>query len=471
MSIDDLVNELTKKNSSPEPKTPVPAPFNPTRPPQSSVPPVPPKSYQATPPTPAPKTNPPLPSSSAPSQQSQSAPVKEYQTSIRTMKEDIANIQQGQKPAGIQVPTRKIEPPSAPTAPVKPGTPPPAPGSQFKVTPPASLGESKKSAPLPRPSKPFSLPSFPKSPEPTMPAPKPTAPPSLVVPPVPPAQQKQQVYIPPADVGGDSGSRNKLFLMIAGLAVVFGFLYWFLILRSPSPDITEQTPTPSPESTPVAKLAEIFTGSSTPVSLDGDDLAQSLNSSLDKMVLEAGKFNKLLLTNTKGEFLSWLNIITPPQQIIDTLGSDLIMLAYGQQEIFDSKGALMNPDITVSSPTTALSGRLAIIAEVKDVSFASQGLSGWESTMPADFQKLFKLEIPKQANAEFLNSTYGGFSVRFRNFIWPDKSIDHGVILSFNGNNYLVITNSRESMFAAIDVLKGIIKQTPTPPPSASPSL
>lgn len=429
-SIDELVNELTKKNSSPPTPPPfggspvVPRPIPPVSVPVPEIPKpkfTPPPLPSAMPrPAPAPSpvpTTPPLkpstPSVPAPSTPPTVGPAKEYQSSIRTMKEDISTLKQGQKPTGVDVP-RIIQPPAPPSAPSVPKPSIPGQPQQFKM-PSVNLGQAEKTGPLPQ------------TKEPTPPAGRPA-----------PAPQKSQIYTPPLSTGGISGSRNRLFGIVAGAVVLFGVLYWFLVLRVPEPEIVLETPTPTPVATPVQTLNSIFADVT-----EIEPLAQ----------ITAGEFRKnSQLFNTPGLKAKLLELIEGvgakyPVEMEGILGNDAVALWYGQKEFFDNKGQLKTG---VSSQA-----RLVIINEVSNTSSAPQVISSWESSMQEDLRLLITLNDSNGLGIDFMDNFYNGVGIRYKNFPYADQSIDYAVVIASNGKSYLVVTGSRESMFAAIDALKG----------------
>ena len=187
MDINDLVRELSKSSTSPAASTPTPAPQapRPSFPTSPSInsgpsakPPMPPPvpssqpkpteflrrlkhdqettprpempkpQFNTLPPSfgqPKPASTPSSPSSSgSPAAPSTTPGVKEYQSSIRTMDEDISKIKQGQKPTGIDVP-RKVEQVVPVPQPLPPK--PAMPSQQFKI-PSVNLGEAQKTGPL-----------------------------------------------------------------------------------------------------------------------------------------------------------------------------------------------------------------------------------------------------------------------------------------------------------------------------------
>lgn len=436
MDINDLVRELSKSSTSPgtssapqvnrpsfpTPKPPAPpAPSSPpTATPSPLRPPEVPKPQFSTPPS----FNKPLPSkpaplSSAPSPAPTPTPgVKEYQSLIRTMNEDISKVKQGQKPTGIEVP-RKIEQVVPVPQPIPPKPAPPAggPSQQFKV-PSVNLGEAQKTGPLAQ-SKDFSKP-----------------------PTTPKVEPKPQIYVP--QEGQKGGNRNMLFIGIGIIVIVAGFSYWFFVLRSLAPpEVVVKSPTPIPTATPIQNLNTIFASA-----VEIEPLAP----------INGGEFRKdSKLFKTPGLKPKLLEIIESigskyPLGLSNVLGNDGAVFWYGQKELFDSKGQLKVGVLPERN--------LTIINEIIDTEVAPQVISSWESSMSEDLKLLTATDKspgykgPKVK--EFLDNNYRGVGIRYKNFSHPDKSIDYAVVSGFNGRNYLVITGSREAMYATIDKLKGL---------------
>lgn len=420
-TIDDLMKELTNRSPSTQTPPKTANPFPSPRPPTG-----------ATSPTPSP-TSPTPPPSAKPAP----APLPQqpggYQSSIRTMSDDISRLNQGQKPAGISVP-RKIEPTTpTPIKPVElkvtlPPVPPPAggpvqprpmvPPSQFKV-PQVSLGEAQKSATLPQ----------------------------SRMPPVPPTQKesKPSIYVPEVPRGG--GNRKMLFGGIAVLVVLAGVLYWFLVLKPSNQEIVEESPTPIPTEVMVPKLADIFSGTVSPITVDRANLAQSLREKVEAMDVTTGTFAKVSISDSEGLNVSLNDLVAIPQEVKDGLGLDFVVLVYGQREAFDGKGMPVTPTKSID--------KLALVFEVKDRTLADQAMHNWEKTMAKDLQVAFSHDVLKESSKEFLDNYYQGNPIRYKNFSYPDSSIDYAIVLGSNANNYLVISSSRESIYAAIDKIKG----------------
>ncbi len=453
MDINDLVRELSKSSTSarapsittdrqapaPQPSKPLSNPMPPMPAPKPFIPPAPSTI------TPRPQFNTPPSSSSQPLTGQAKPPipplssvpattpgVKEYQSSIRTMNDDLSNLKQGQKPVGVDVP-RKVEQvvPIVPQPiPPKPTLPVGGQSQQFKV-PNVNLGEAQKTAPLAQ-SKNFSIPSKP------VPSSVPVA---------PKIEPKSQIYVP--QEGPKGGSRNMLFMGIGVLAIVAGLFYWFFALRTPAPVVVIETPTPTPTATPIQDLNSIFSGINTE-NVSVKDPAIDLNIATKTLAINGGEFKNLNVTSElKGQFsLGLLELLAKPtQQLIDNMGSDYKVLLYGQKEVFDSKGQL--------KINSVVEKRLVFVNEVKGAVLAVQLGKDWEVSMNEDLKPIFEFDPKKQESKDFGDNSYGGFAIRYKNFKYADRSVDYAVVSLLNGKSYLVIAGSREAMYATLDKLRG----------------
>lgn len=467
MDINDLVRELSKSSTNPgtppsapkpfplpppsvsgsSPSLAIPSPVNSPLPkplempkPQFNVPPPPlskPNQFRPVSPSPAPLSGRDI---SVPATPLPSPGVKEYQSSIRTMNEDISRIKQGQKPTGIDVP-RKVEqvvsiPQAIPPKPVSPFTSSGRgePSQQFKV-PSVNLGEAQKTGPLAQ-SKDFSRSGLL------------TPPPDLTkksMPVKPIVEPKTQIYVP--QEGQKGVNRNMLFMGIGALTIVAGFAYWFFVLRSPAPEVVVETPTPIV--TPTPSLNYIFLGIGTE-NIIVKDPAIDLNSAIKTFILSGGEFKNLNITSeSKGQtVLGLLDFLSnPTQQLVDNMDVEYRVLLYGQKEIFDSIGQLKIDSIVEK--------RLVFVNEIKDISLSLQLGTDWEKNMNEDLKSILEFDSNKQEGIYFGDNTYRGVSIRYKNFKYADRSIDYAVIPASNGKSYFVIAGSREAMYAAIDKLKG----------------
>ena len=455
-TIDDLVKELSKNNNSNQPppnlpgvvvdtkdtKPPVPPP--PSAPISGGGPlrPEPPRPLQPTSPSssapisgggpsrpqpPSPPLSQPVkpPVSPMPVSGPKPSPVQEYKSSIRTMGEDIASIKSGQKPSGVDIP-RKVTP-EAPK-PVMPGVskseaPPSGPISFV------GLGKTEKTGPLP-----------------------------FLTPEKPPGPFKAPEIQPPITVPGEKKSINTtLYLFIAGVLVVGGFLYWFLVLRVVEPEVglsPTPTPTQTVTSTPLAKsLGDIFEGASVNFEATlSDDLGQAFKTFIGTLSVVRNEFLKInLVEDVDGTLapLSFLDMLDMDLTIYPTSLNDnivdSIVTVYGQSEMFDKNGS-------VNLNTQNLK-KTAFVARIKDVAAVELMIKDWELTIAEDLADYLLIEdISKEESVNFLDNTYRSALIRYKNFPFPDVTVDYAVV-EVAEQNYLIITGSREAMYATMDVL------------------
>ena len=380
----------------------------------------------------APQPNP------SPTSQNQPNPrlqgIKEYQSSIRTMSSDMANIKSGQQVRGVQIPRKIEERPVSPvvSAPVNgPGNPISTDQPGQKVTITMGIPEKANEISSPKiPSQSVSMSSLPKS--------------------------ETQIIIPE----GGRSYRNLIFISIAVVALLVGAAYWYFGLKdsdlavvSPTPVLSvTPRPTLSPTPTPEVILSNLISGNPKTIDLPtaGDPLAYFVKL-VKEQVITAGDQQKLNIAPSSGS-MDYLPpaaaldrfMISYPAALKTLLGmDDSLMLVHAQREYFDSKGKPITPAKT--------SNRLMIISEVSDKTASLASMSSWESTMAGDLNGILELGYKSGAKVVFLNNIYGGATIRYTNFPNPDRSIDYAIMTASNGKNYLIIASSREAMYAAID--------------------
>ena len=460
-NIDDLVKELSRpQGSTPPPaggpvssSVPNPAP-RPTTPPVAmpSVPTMPPRP--TTPPPivpnsalPTPKT---APTPISPSLSPQTPAPKEYQSSIRTMSDDLTKLKAGQQPQGVNVPRKIDNTPPDPTKPVVPVAPAPIPARPSTT---ATLPSATKSPTLPTgpTNQPVQVPTPAPVPRPVMP----TMPPASKAQPSK-LDQKNQFYVPPTATKAPTGldSRNIIFAGIALAAVLLGGLYWYFMIQGSGTDQVVESPivtfTPRPTATPNPDvLSTVFTtrGGTIVLPSAGDPSVAFSNGISVQSSITPGTFTAISIVSGASSSAQVLTIpsllnrfvASYPPALQTALGQNYKFLLYGQKEAFDSKGKPV---------TSALaSSRLVMVSEI--ASSSASILQGWESTMSTNLSGVMAIS-PAKNNGPFMSTSYNGQSVRFKNFPYPDHSIDYALI-KYNGKTYLIIAGSREAMFATVD--------------------
>ncbi|MEK7138649.1 MAG: hypothetical protein AAB799_00515 [Patescibacteria group bacterium] len=350
------------------------------------------------------------------------------------MGEDIASIRSGQKPSGVDIP-RKVTPEI--TRPIVEVPRPQAP-SQSVVTPGSTigLGKAEKTGPLPMP------PSLKKPLE----VPKPI----IVQPPI-------TVPTPKTRWSGFGGLNKKTYVIIGGIVVLGVFLYWFAVLRLPEPEVVvSPTPTFTVTPTPVAKnLNDIFAGTSANFEvMTANDIAGDFKTMADSLNIARNEFAKIELVKSTGDTLTsltWLEMFDVAQtnypiELKDYI-TDSLTVAYGQSESFNKDGS-----INFTSPSQGFN-KVSFVAKVKDKASVETVMKNWESTAPSALAKYLSIgNISNEASVNFLDNSYRSTVIRYKNFPFPDITVDYAVVEAA-GQSYLVISGSRESMYSVIDVL------------------
>lgn len=440
IKVNDPLPSMSKPDPIKVPPMPSPKPSVPSTPsmPPINMPPVSPKPN----PTTQPSTTPPSTPSDTPikpvspiqprpmSGSLPQPPAQEYKSSIRTMGGDISDLKSGQKPFGVDVP-RKI----AQEAPrVDQGMRRPAIQTEQQSTGPISsigLGKAEKTA--------------------TLPMPPITGKTDLAKPPI-----GQPPIIVPPPKRGPVGSFNPKFFMLIGLIIITGgFLYWYLVVRVSEPKVV-LTPTPSESvsPTPLTKnLNEIFIASSSNFEVStSPSLGNEFRIFIDSLVSAAKSFLMVNLTeevNSNLVPISFLDmfdagLVNYPQDWRNNV-LDSVLLVYGQSEKF-------NVDGSINLNTSGIK-KTVFVTRVKNKIVIENMMKDWESTIAKDLANYLLINnTKKEANVSFLDNTYQGISIRYKNFPFPDETIDYSVF-EYKGQNYLVIAGSREAMYATLDVL------------------
>ncbi|MDP2647677.1 MAG: hypothetical protein Q8P35_00315 [Candidatus Yanofskybacteria bacterium] len=336
------------------------------------------------------------------------------------MADDIAKLKVGQQPTGTNLQKSVTPSPQSVPAPVKPSAPPivlPRPAQPPANVPPSNL--------------PGLRPLVPEAP-------------SLVPPPLrqapKPAQPSQVLEIPQTVSAGRP--RTVLYLIIVFAILLAGAAYLYFSTGNEPGIVVSPTPRDTATPTPVARnLSAVF---GTPSSAISEGTITELLSSLNQESISGGELKPI--GNLSFNAVLAANGISYPSQINNTLGSDAIILLFGQREIFDAKGQLI--------PNSPAQKRLVFIVEVTDPITLGQILAGWEASMTGAFTSIFELNPAKAASPTFLTNVYQGTTIKYRNFSYADRSIDYTIVTGIDTKSYFIISNSRESMYAAFEELR-----------------
>lgn len=383
---------------------------------------LPPKPVETSPPFDSRPTPPP-----PPRQPIAPTPPKEYTSTIRTMADDIAKLKVGQQPTGTNL-QKSVTPSPQPV----PSRPPILP-----VTLPR---------PIPSPANvpPSNLPGLrPLTPQ----APSPVPPPLRQTPAPAPLSQVPEIL-----QSSSKRPRTILYLLIVFAVLLVGAVYLYLGTGGDPEIVVSPIPTETVTPIPITRNLSAIFGTSSSIILGGT--VTELLSSLNQEPISGGELKPITISSLEGDSVGdssfnevfTANSISYPNQINGTLGSDAIILLFGQREIFDAKGQLI--------PNSPTQKRLVFIAEVTDPITLGQILAGWETSMTGALTGIFELSPAKAASPNFLTNVYQETTIKYRNFPYADRSIDYTVVTSVNTKSYFIISNSRESIYTALEELR-----------------
>lgn len=426
----------------------------------------------------------------------------ELRLSVRTMSDDLERLKRGQKilPSEIQktlIPTpSKLSPPKPQPPPatiIKPKLPePPAPTPSFRPplsTQPSSVPSNIASLPPLRPAQPIKPPPTPvrPMPAPIRPAPTPVRPmplppisapsspthepghyhpekivgeealPPFLGAPIPkkvkkPTEEKIEYKLIAKIIGSGMTTGIVATLIMAGAA--YGLVYFFYLNKAETP-ITTPTPTIGATTTPIINELETIFGSVSSINFQlpsqREEAVSNLKTFVNNQTLATKEFRRLNITvqpSSEQKNLSFTDLmdnlsLNYPPEIKDEIKDNRLVLLYGQEEQFNGQAE-------------SRSKKIVFIAEVKDLSKISQIMNAWEQTIPDDLKEIFDIDPSKQASQAFLDNEHRGVQIRYKNFPLPDKTIDYAIVSSLTNHHYLIITNSRESMYSPVDKIQGL---------------
>ncbi len=340
------------------------------------------------------------------------------------MQEDIAALKKGGAPAGFQIEKQfeKDQKISVQSSILKPAP-------TFQTPSHMELGKLEKSKPLASgPSLPFLPPSAPSKVSGLQPLGSGSPKPSIGLPSAP-------------SLLGRLNSR-KLIWGGVGLLVIVALAIFFFVLRPTAPEVVF---TPTPTATPIPVASTGIEGSFSVFSrvnldVESADVFDDLLINIDEDVLAGGELGLYQIVDPQSNlgysFSSFMSgaLVTIPEEIIPFVDNDNFYLSLVQK-------------------TDGSYGR-GFIVKLKNEAGISEALSRWEANMPANLKTIFALNIEQAASVNFLDNTYQGATVRYKNFPDTLKTIDYAVVTAVDGSKYLVVTSSRDHIYLIIDKIR-----------------
>lgn len=449
LTIGDILDQLVKPSVTQAPEKPQPAPISPTKPQPLSqnkvaddfkLPPI----VSSRPPVSSESPNP-----------GKTVVPSELKLSIRTMNEDLARLKKGQAPLAVDLKKEIKNMPTAASGPIPPPPPPANISSLPSALPPLSPKIEISPPPLSKPSLDSPLPGKNQLPahihEEMQIADKDNVPFFLGAP-IPkkkakPEEEKVEYSVIAKVIG--SGMTTGIISTIIVAIIGYGLVYYYFL--RPAED-TSPTPTPIATEIPDTvrnELKIIFNSFSEAVfSIPSENIISAFKTFAVAESLAVQDFKRISFKNWDDSkapsFIELMDKLSMryPQEIRNWIKDDSVVLLYGQAEDPNNKDQAVK--------------RLVFIVEITNKSEVENIIKNWESTIANDLKDIFGIDPAREATASFLDNQRQGVNIRYKNFPFPDKSIDYAIVPSLSGRHYLVLTNSRESMFSPIDKIRGL---------------
>lgn len=394
----------------------------------------------------------------------------ELSLSIRTMRDDLERLKRGGTQPAIEIRKAVLPPPKEIPKPIPPIAPPISkPIPKIETQPPkfpTAQIQTPPVRPAPSPIKPPALPPIPTAPVPKTEeqhyhkervlSQEEILPPFLGAP-IPkkvkkPTEEKVQYGLIARVIGSGMTTGIVSTIVLAGIA--YAVIYFTFLKKDSGPDIIA-TPTPTNiTATPTINELETIFQKVSVVNLELNPNEQenllNLKTFINNQVLAKKEFKRIdisIRTEQGTQILSFIDLLAKlsipyPIELKNEVTNNNITLLYGQEEIFNEQSSIPK--------------KIVFIVEIKDIAKVSEILKAWERTIANDFKDIFEFDPTKQASQNFLDNDRRGVMIRYKNFPYPDKSIDYAVFSSITGHNYLILSNSRESMYSPTDRISGL---------------
>lgn len=264
--------------------------------------------------------------------------------------------------------------------------------------------------------------------------------------------------------------KSRLKFVFVGLAVILiiagigGFFYWWNYLRV---------------ITPVAMYYQCQDFQCVSIEGEGEDQCltdedcQPVEPTVPEPLIPVDETRTIELTiGQESLLLDDLKLVVAQEQTLNTFKRILAKLVSQTEKkyadldtLVSSLGISLPNSILFTAATSDIEGgnytlffysqpegnRLAMVIALTEGVDLSQELRNWETSIKTDLESFFlglDIEVQPTATEEFQDNLYQDIVIRYLNFPSPDLSIDYAIV-----GNKLVMTTSRESMYATIDAL------------------
>jgi len=238
-----------------------------------------------------------------------------------------------------------------------------------------------------------------------------------------------------------------LSIVIAVAVLAGGFYYYWFIVKKSSPETSQDVPQKVPVSDttpPVQEVQEPENKNLRHLNADLTTGPESLKLGIDKL---AGEF---ISSSSSGDLIE-VNVLDKNNQAIkvkDFRTSLGITLAETTSNLF-----LDNYTLFVKNDNSE--ARLGAVFELSGVEGLSEDLTLQEKSLPTKFKAFYLKQVPAGAEALFGSSQYGSANIRFLNFPTPpNTSFDYAIVKGKQAN-YLIISTSQNTTHSILDYMAG----------------
>lgn len=273
-----------------------------------------------------------------------------------------------------------------------------------------------------------------------------------------PALPKTPAIIAPAPEDAPSSLAHKVLYAVSGIVVVG--IIWAIGTSIFGNTADNLASTPTPALTPISTPVKTALPSRTPIGIktlqsylgtptQSIDLGKGFTAStLGSLPQVGGQITPVsaLFNGKQADARIGLQTLFSaiPTALLDAVASEWALGVFGQTETFTPQGQLQQ----LSAPQ----GRTIIVVELANTATATSALTSWEASSLISNAASVLGYTPTQPALQ--QGSYKNIAVRYQNFPTANYSVDYAIVLASNGKSYLVMTGSRQSMFAVIDQLQ-----------------
>jgi hypothetical protein len=253
-------------------------------------------------------------------------------------------------------------------------------------------------------------------------------------------------------VAASTKHESKTLIMVLSIIIAVavlggGFYYYWFIIKKSSPETSQEASQSVPTAdtvSPIQKTQEPENKNLKHISLDLVNGPASFKSGIDKLASES-------MGSPSGSDLIEVNVLDKNNQAIkikDFMASLGIVLT----ETISSR-FLNNYTLFIKKDNSET--RLGAVFELSGDEGLSGELSQQEKSLPSKFKSFYLKQVPPETEMSFSSSQYNGANIRFLNI--PDlqnTSFDYSIVKGKQAS-YLIISTSKNTTRSILDYMAG----------------